>query len=155
MFTNEVMIKTVLQTLGICTIPEIQRIFRGITEAEILEVLKSDDIANHIETSEITCDVTQQLLVGYEYVAEKKPDEQAFNKIFLRMKELENEIAALRSKPALRINRTRKIIRTEVCVPELDQKAIVPENQLPEIILNPDEAFEQAFAEFNNKKEKI
>lgn len=154
MFTNEMMVKSVLQTLGICTIPEIQRIFRGLTEAEILEVLQSKELVNHIETLEITCDVTKQLLIGYEYVAEKKVDEQAFNKIFARMKELENEVASLRCKPSLRINRKRKVVHT-ICIPQVTPEAIVPETQLPETVLNPDEAFEQAFAEFNNKKEKV
>jgi ATP-dependent Lon protease len=145
MFTKEELVKAVLENLEVCTIAEIQRIFKIPTEEikVILTQLKTITRAK-------TCDVSKEIAVAYSLVPKT---EQLIN----RITELENLVAELKQRMVpIRIIKRKSIrlfpkkIKTPYYLNRVNIQEHVSKQIDPEPVIDIEEDFQQAMAAINN-----
>lgn len=143
--SNEDIILTTISVLGICTVTDIQELFRGLSKAEINITL--NELINEQKISEQTFNETEP---EYSLITEKTQQE-TIQALQSEIEKLKNEISLLK-KP--KIKRRRKVIRP-VKLASLSEDAKTPEDQLPKYVLeteDPDEALKLALAELTGEE---
>jgi hypothetical protein len=143
--TPEKMIREALNTLGSCTVAEIQRLFRGLSEATIIFILEEMDVDKKLRT----CDVTKEGAFSYSLITEKT-QEEIIAKLQSQIEELQKSIALIK-KPHIKrkrmpIFRCPDLRYLPPNIIEIEPIELTIEPVIEETT-DPDEALQQALAQ--------